>query len=807
MNSIKFIFTLALLFAGTLGYAQIVNNPTELNNAIAAATPGTTIILADGIWNDVFIDIDNNGTATSPITITALNPGSALMTGNSRVLMEGSYLTVSGLVFQDASNLVLSGDNIEPVIELDDCNYCKIINNKIDGYNGTEAQKTLKFKWIFTDGHHNEIAYNSFIGKYGVGSIINDNRGAAGPEYLKIHHNYFADRTPINGLNEDNDQDAIRIGVSTTSLSDSFSEVYDNYFYNFFGEIEIISNKSGSNKYYNNTFRDYSGCLTLRHGDNCEVFSNYFFAEDNFLSAGVRVIGEGHKIYNNYIEGINSTKENGSLSNATGGINVTNGRLNSALSGYYQVKDAQIVNNTLVNCDYGIRIGTNVGGDLDQEPVNLTLANNILYNTSETPIQTLTTPSGTYISEGNIPNLPNTALTDDGNFHRLEAGSPAINAGMGTYSFLTEDILGGDRSSNFDAGAEELGSNGTNLPYTAADVGVTLGFGADIVTIPTLSVSPSSLTFSLDPGTLTFEVVANVAWEITEDIPWLSLNITSGFSSTTVTATVTANTTGLDRMGNISIAEVVGGNDLLQTISVIQLNTFVPEEIPIVGTTSLGMQIKPEVAEINAYNDDFSNYWTGNPDTAAEVSITFDLECIRELTAIGINFWKADERSTYFSIAVADTSSGPFITVIDMDSSVIGPVATEQIFSLDGVTARYVKFIGIGNSSTSNWTSIANVNIYGKLYDCNDNTTSIFNPTILDPGISIFPVPVTNGILNVSSTSKALERIEIFNVTGQQVLMTNGNGNLSKQINVADLKAGIYFIRFEKMGVGKFIVR
>ena len=35
------------------------------------------------------------------------------------------------------------------------------------------------------------------------------------------------------------------------------------------------------------------------------------------------------------------------------------------------------------------------------------------------------------------------------------------------------------------------------------------------------------------------------------------------------------------------------------------------EEIPIIGTTSVGMQDIPAVAEINAYNDDLSNYWTG----------------------------------------------------------------------------------------------------------------------------------------------------------------------------------------------------
>ena len=168
MYTKKLLFALAFLVLNTLGYAQIVTNSTELNNAINAALPGTTIILADGTWKDVFINIDKNGTADAPITITAQNAGAVLMTGNSRVYMEGTYLTVSGLIFQEPANLVLDGsDRIEPVIELKRCNHCKIINNKIDSYNGTEAQKELIFKWILADGQHNEIAYNSFVGKYG----------------------------------------------------------------------------------------------------------------------------------------------------------------------------------------------------------------------------------------------------------------------------------------------------------------------------------------------------------------------------------------------------------------------------------------------------------------------------------------------------------------------------------------------------------------------------------------------------------------------------------------------------------------
>jgi poly(beta-D-mannuronate) lyase len=801
MSINKLLSTLTLLLVSTLGFSQIVTNQTELNNAINTATSGTTIILADGTWNNIFIDINKNGTSAAPITITAQNLGAVLMTGNSRVRMAGSYLTVSGLVFQNPANLIATSTIIEPVFELDGCDYCKVLNNKIDAYNGTEAQKTLKFKWIFAAGQYNEIAYNSFIGKYGVGSIINDNRNSGMPDYLEIHHNYFADRTPINGVGDDNDQDAIRIGTSTTSLSDSYSKVYDNYFYNFFGEIEIISNKSGQNKYYNNTFRKYSGCLTLRHGDNCEVYNNYFFAENNFYSAGVRVIGEGHKIYNNYIEGINSFKPGGASSNATGGINVTNGRLNSALSGYYQVKNVEIVNNTFVNCDYGLRIGTKVKTDLDQEPINLIVDNNIMYNTSIDPYQIVTIPSGNSPAQGNLTNLPTSDMVDDGTFHRLTSGSSPIDAGLGSYAFLTQDILGGNRGASFDAGAEEFGANGSRLPYDSTDVGVNIGFGAGESILEVLPI----VYFGKDAGTLTFDIVSNVNWTIMENLSWLSLDVTAGSGTTTITATLTDNTTGVDKTGSIFINEITGGTNLSDTLSVIQLNTFLPAEITIVGTTSVGMEVKPTMFEENAYDDDLTTYWTGDPDTEPEVSITFDLDCLHPLTEIGINFWKAAERTTTFSIAISNDSLGPFTTVINNETSVISTVDTEQFFDLNGVVARYVKFTGIGNSSSSNWTSIANVNIYGNV-NC-DSTSGIFNQQPIDQGITIFPVPTTDGTLNILSTSKTLGRIEIYNVTGAQVLAANGNGAYSKQVDVSRLNTGIYFIKLEGIGQSKFIIK
>jgi len=223
---------------------------------------------------------------------------------------------------------------------------------------------------------------------------------------------------------------------------------------------------------------------------------------------------------------------------------------------------------------------------------------------------------------------------------------------------------------------------------------------------------------------MTFQVITDVAWTITENLSWLSLDVTAGSGPATITATATENTTGAARTGTLSIDEIAGGSGLSATLSVVQSNSIIAAEIPTIGTTSLGMQANnPAVAEVNAYNDDLTNYWTGNPDTEPEVSITFDLGSLYTLTEIGIHFWKADERTTTFSITVADAAAGPFTTVIATATSAASGVTvdTEQLFSLNNTEGRYVKFIGIGNSSITNWTSIANVNIYGYV-NCEENT-------------------------------------------------------------------------------------
>ena len=91
----------------------------------------------------------------------------------------------------------------------------------------------------------------------------------------KIDHNYFGPRSILGS----NGGETLRIGTSHHSRTNSFTVVENNYFDRCDGELEIISNKSGKNKFLNNTFYESRGTLTMRHGNNNLVEGNVFFGK------------------------------------------------------------------------------------------------------------------------------------------------------------------------------------------------------------------------------------------------------------------------------------------------------------------------------------------------------------------------------------------------------------------------------------------------------------------------------------------------------------------------------------------------
>jgi poly(beta-D-mannuronate) lyase len=810
------LLIITILFCSNLKAQTLVTNNSELQTAISIATAGSEIVLSNGVWTNVQISINKNGTAAKPVILRAENVGQVFIEGNSNIQLGGNYIVFKGFVFQNPSNLISSDERIDPIIVFRDansneCNNCVVNNIKIDSYNGTSAQATDTFKWIIVYGQYNEISNSSFVGKYGVGSIINDNRNDTNPDYTKIHHNYFASRIPVGVVNDLNDQDAIRIGNSATSLSDSYTEVYDNLFYDWSGEVEIISNKSGKNKYYNNTFSDYQGTLTLRHGNECEVFNNYFFADNNIFSGGIRVIGEDHKIYNNYIEGVNSLKPSGSRTNTAGGINISNGRPNSELSGYYQVKNATIVNNTFVNCDYGVRVGTKVKTDLTLAPENIIIANNIMLNTSISAYDLQTNSIGSSVSEGNINQNGNWDLSNGTNnnqtvsanllevgtdFYRIGSASTAVNAAIGSYSFLSDDILGGTRDSNFDAGAEEFNANGTNLPYKVADVGEKIGFLSGESS--RLSTSVNEINYAISGGILNFDINSNVDWSVSENVDWLELNTLSGSGNGIIEITATENNSGALRTATITVSE--DGGTLMATIIVNQsVDAFsIDDAVSITGLTVTGVGTQdPNIPE-NTLDDIDDTRWSANSSDGSTY-LTYDLQCTRIVTSVKIYFHKGNLRTSSFKIATSNdnVTYTDVTTVLTSSGTTVG---FEDFILPSNTEVRYVRILGYGNSEGSGWNSYEEVRVFG---DQNCASLSLKDNSLQEIGVVLYPVPTDTNFLNIKSKTDTIGEIEVFNSQGKSLLKKNIN-QLFGKIEVGNLSSGIYFIKVKGV-FGRFI--
>lgn len=74
-------------------------------------------------------------------------------------------------------------------------------------------------------------------------------------------------------------------------------------------------------------------------------------------------------------------------------------------------------------------------------------------------------------------------------------------------------------------------------------------------------------------------------------------------------------------------------------------------------------------------------------------------------------------------------------------------------------------------------------------------------------GFKLYPNPVTNGKVYISTSENAPKKILIYDVLGTQVLETT---ILGKELNLSDLDAGVYVIRvFEKnlVATRKLIVK
>ena len=363
----------------------IVTNASELHAAIENAQAGQDIIMSNGVWKDVQIKFYGIGTEDKPITLRAETPGKVMIEGTSDLKLGGEHLVVDGLHFTNGA--APSRSVIQFLINNDTlAHHSRVTNCVIKDFN--KSQKNNQDFWVLFKGRHNQLDHCYLAGKSNKGPTIRVD--VAGNQsinnYHKINHNHFGRRPPKGGPSAE----TIQIGDSFTSMSPSYTMVSDNLFDRCDGEVEVISSKTNFNEFKNNVFYKSEGSLVTRHGNYCTVDGNYFIGDEASANpGGIRLIGTGHWVINNYFYNLK-----GEIFRAP--LAVMNGIKKSPLNRYIQVTDVVVAHNTWVDCISPLQFG--VGSNIDQKdvlpaselrsetPIRTLIANNVIHNTKGDPM-------------------------------------------------------------------------------------------------------------------------------------------------------------------------------------------------------------------------------------------------------------------------------------------------------------------------------------------------------------------------------------------------------------------------------------
>lgn len=452
-----------------LANSTLVTTISEFDSAVENANPGDTIKLGNGVWMNSVLEFYANGEEGNPIVLTAESPGKVILSGTSRLEIYGEYLVARDLDFANgASSSSAIVEFRKSSSEL--AENCRLTNCRIIDYN--PVSDDTDYKWVSIYGKNNRVDHCNFEGKNNEGALLVVWLNGS-PNYHQIDHNYFADIPELGR----NGGETIRIGTSTNSMTESRTIVEYNLFESCDGEIEIISNKSGFNVYRYNTFRDNDGTLTLRHGNDCDVYGNFFFGHPDKNSGGVRIIGERHKVYNNYFQDLEGEGFRAAIS-------MVNGVPDSPLNRYFQVKNAEVVHNTIVSCEEPFAIGEGNDSERTLPPIDCIVANNVVDKTtgSASVIYTDTPVNISYESnyifdtnvgitdDGVINSDPGLVLTDD--IWRPNASSAIKDASSSSFSYVELDMDGQSRDNSPDIGSDEVSETDIVIfPLTKDDVG------------------------------------------------------------------------------------------------------------------------------------------------------------------------------------------------------------------------------------------------------------------------------------------------------------------------------------------------
>jgi len=425
--------------------AASVTSASQLSTAVAQAQPGDRITVADGVYRSP-IRVTRSGTASAPIVISAQNVGRAEVTADNAFQLAG------------VSNVVIEGFTFNQNAGLDVPPSAKAIRVTRNTFQSGKAGSYLN-----VSADNAEVDHNTFQNKKNAGVYLQVNGPGAHDmaKNVRIHHNYFFNHQ-FKGANGG---ESIRLGLSGRQHGQARALVEFNLFEKADGDSEALSVKSSNNIIRHNTFRDSRGTLSLRHGSGTLVDGNFILGG----TSGIRFFGNNHTVINNVVQG-----------SAGQALEVGGGEVRDDKDSgrNHEAADHCVV---AFNTLQSNRAGMVVYGNKPFPPSDITLADNILVGTGTlirpnkatglTFQGNLISGGSAGVSGGGFRTANPQLVTGAGGLLRLKAGSPAIDAGSGSFPQVAKDMDGQTRAGGKDVGADELGGSGERRPLTAADVG------------------------------------------------------------------------------------------------------------------------------------------------------------------------------------------------------------------------------------------------------------------------------------------------------------------------------------------------
>ncbi len=451
-----------------------VKDLLQLKQAVRTAQPGDHIQLLPGSWKDVEISVECVGNASQPILIEAVEPGTVVFSGRTRLRVGGQFVVLRNFDFQNAWHE-------DAIIEFRSnssrkASSCTLTSCCFRDCNPADLDDESKIISLY--GQDNRVTHCEIEGKR--------NRGATvviwldeSPARHRLDRNYFGPRERLGK----NGGETIRVGDSNTSLVSAQCRIEENLFEECNGEAEIVSNKSCDNIYAHNTFRRCQGALTLRHGHRCRVEGNYFLGEKVKGTGGVRIIGEDHVVMNNFMADLEGTDQRAAIS-------IMLGLGNSPLNGYSPVQRAQVLFNTVIDCKQSMLIGlTDEDNPGTVAPSECKIIGNI-FSSSRLPLVSWREPLGDIFwdfncfwssskSSGQNSMLGETRFEfdpmlkrDSSGLARLSPNSSVKSKYPSGLSTVTHDIDGHLRQAPLDLGCDQLSAKPAMfIPLNRSDVG------------------------------------------------------------------------------------------------------------------------------------------------------------------------------------------------------------------------------------------------------------------------------------------------------------------------------------------------